>query len=309
MFKKGWKYWEEAKEGGDEGAGAASADAGTNGTTGEDDTTAGDKGSTGAKWPDAWRQELAGEDAKALKQLERYQSPKDIWNKARALEQRISSGELRSNLPKEATEEQVKAWRSENGIPDAPDKYEVIGNKDKVHEADKERIAGIMTELHGVNVNNAQAEKVVDLYYGIMDQLIEERQDKDKSFAQQSEDKLRAEWGTEYRQNMNLVNGLLSTAPQEVQDEIKTGRLGNGDPLMSSPAVLQWLTGMAREINPVTTLIPNKGGDVAGSIDSEIANIEKTMRTNRKEYNADTKMQDRYQQLLTAREKMKSKAA
>lgn len=36
-------------------------------------------------WPEDWQKKLAGEDEKELKQVSRYQSPEDVWKKARAL--------------------------------------------------------------------------------------------------------------------------------------------------------------------------------------------------------------------------------
>lgn len=259
------------------------------------------------KWPDTWRQELAGDNEKELKQLERYQSPKDIWNKARALEQRLSSGELRSTLPKDATPEQVTQWRTENGIPEAPDKYDIKFGGDGLPEADKTVIDGFLQTAHGKNLNNDQAKGVVDWYYQEVARLTEERQAKDVEFGKQAEDALRAEWGSDYRQNINMVSALVATAPADVADLIKGGRLANGDPLMSHPKVLQWLNGMAREINPVTTLIPNAGGNQTSAIEDEIKAIEDRMRTDRKGYNEDEKMQARYRALLTAREKLSAK--
>ena len=80
-----------------------------------------------ATWPEDWRVQIAGEDEKALKQLGRYQSPADIWTKARALEQRITSGELKdySPFPEKGSDDDKAAWRANNQIPEAPGKYEL----------------------------------------------------------------------------------------------------------------------------------------------------------------------------------------
>jgi hypothetical protein len=99
-------------------------------------------------WPDDWRQQIAGDDEKALNQLGRYATPADIWTKARALEQRISSGiwtkaraleqrissgELQdqSPFPDKGTEDEQAAWRAERNLPDAPDKYEISREMEK----------------------------------------------------------------------------------------------------------------------------------------------------------------------------------
>jgi hypothetical protein len=106
-----------------------------------------------------------------------------------------------------------------------------------------------------------------------------------------------------------MIEGLLDTAPAGVKDLIKFGRLSDGTPIMANPDTIRWFNNMAREINPVTTVVPNAGANVSGAIDDEIAKIEKTMRTDRKAYNADDKMQARYRDLLSARERAGKKAA
>ena len=66
-------------------------------------------------WSDDWRSKMAGGDAKEAKRLERFASPKEVFKSYRAFETRLSSGELKSALPKDAKPEQLTAWRAENG--------------------------------------------------------------------------------------------------------------------------------------------------------------------------------------------------
>ena len=87
------------------------------------------------------------------------------------------------------------------------------------------------------------------------------------------------------------------------------GRFSDGTPFMSDPKVLNYLLGLARELNPLGTVLPGQGGDLAQGVDAEIATIEKFMKTNRGEYNKDAKMQARLRELYTARDTIKQKAA
>ena len=57
--------------------------------------------------------------------------------------------------------------------------------------------------------------------------------------------------------------------------------------------------------NPAGVVVPGSHADPSKGVDDEISTIEKTMRTNRSEYNRDEKMQARYRELLGAREKLK----
>lgn len=297
--------------GGAQGAvGGAGADAGNNGAQGAQGSQGTAGKDDGPIWREDWRTQIAGTDEAIAKRLSRYSSPKDVANALLSVQNRISSGELRSALPKNATEDQVKAWRQENGIPDAPDKYELkLADGLVVGEDDKPLIDNLLKSMHKVNAPAGIASEVVNFYYQTKEAEEAKRQQADADAARAASDALHAEWGAEFRPNMNMIDGLLDTAPAGVKDLIKFGRLSDGTPIMANPDAIRWLNNMAREINPVTTVVPNAGANVSGAIEDEIAKIEKTMRTDRKAYNADEKMQARYRDLLNARERAGKKTA
>jgi len=267
----------------------------------------------GARWPDNWRAELAGNDEKALKRLERFQSPTDIFKSYRALEQRLSTGELKSAVPKTgATEAEVAAWRTENGIPDAPEKYDLkLTEGFTIGAEDKPVIDTFLKSALGANLNNQQASAAVDWYYAEVERQAEVRSQQDEAAAQKAQDDLRGEWGQDYRRNMTMNESLLDMAPTGLKDNLKFGRLADGTPLWGNADFLRFMNQMAREINPVSTVLPGHSGNIEQGIDGEIATIETKMKTDRKGYNADAKMQERYRELLDAKARMaeKGKAA
>ena len=120
-------------QGGSSGGGAASTGGGggSSGSMGSTGGSTGGGGSTGAAvmgWGDDWRSRMiAGstDPERESKQIERYESPEQIWKKARELEKKLSSGEVRTTLPKNASAEELARWRTENGIPDKPEGYKV----------------------------------------------------------------------------------------------------------------------------------------------------------------------------------------
>jgi hypothetical protein len=316
--------------GGDAGAGgdgkAASGD--TSGAAGDGKAAAGGdgkaapaakegdkKGSEGGYWPDDWRARMVAgitdpaAKEKELKQLGRYANPEEVHRKARALEQRLSSGELKSVLPKDAKAEELAAWRAEAGIPETPDKYDLdLGSGLVVGEADKPLVGKFLAAAHATNQTPDQVKASLRAYYEVNEQLNADQVEKDKQVQESSTEALRTEWGPEFRRNVNLINGLLdSTCSPEIKDLFLTGRLGNGTPIGSSPEALKMLLGLALVNNPAGTVVPNSGGNMAGAIDDEITKIETTMKTNRTAYNKDEKMQARYRELLGARETMKAR--
>lgn len=329
MFVKMKKYWYQDK---DEGGGAAGGAGGAPGAAGgpgaggagDDAGAAGgapgsgkppEKGGAPAQgaagagdlgektWPEDWRNRYAGEDVKKMERLNRYASPAAAFDALLSLQSKIGAGELRSKLPDNATKEQMAAWRSENGVPESPDKYDLADVK--VAAEDKPMINDFLAKLHGVNAPPAVAKEAVEWYYEEAAKRTEDRLEKDKQLATTTEDALRAEWGNEYRTNVNMVNGLLETVPADVRDLFKTGRMSDGTPIMSSPGVLKALVSWSRQINPVTTVVPNAGANIGSAIDDEIKAIENTMRTDRKSYNEDNKMQERYRELLAAKDRIK----
>lgn len=264
-----------------------------------------------------WRQRYAtGADGKVddskLKRLERYGEPGAAFDALLSVQQRIGSGEFRSVLPKDAKDEQIAAWRAENGIPAAADKYELkLRDGQVIGEADKPIIDSFLKSAHGANLNTAQASAVTDWYYDEIERQTQQRADMDRQAAEGARDALIAAWGTDYKLNTNLVQGLLDAAPADVRDKFMHGRLADGTPIMGDAKTMQWLNSLARTINPVSTLIPNAGANIVGSINDEIASIEKNMRAPKgsqewKAYWEDPKVSGqggRYSQLLDGRER------
>lgn len=257
------------------------------------------------KWPETWRQELAGGDEKALKQLERYSDPAALYTKTRALEARITSGELRSLPPKDATPEAMAAWRAENGIPVEPTKYDLKLKDGMVIGAeDKPIFDAILTKLHGKNVTNEQASELVTAYYEVMDGQAKKGAELQAQQRQKVEDQLHAEWGGEFRGNMNRIASLVD-ANLKADDPLRKKIMTT---VGTDVAFAKLMESFARQINPVSTLIPGAGENFAGALDDEIKTIEDRMRKDRDGYNKDEKMQERYRLLLQARADAKARA-
>ncbi len=316
---------------GDEGGGGASGDAGASGTDSGADAGAGasgdgksaaagdagasgdnkqaaakpdSKGSEGGYWPNDWRSTAAKGDAKLEARFGRYANPEAALTALIAAQNRISSGELKAVLGKDAKPEELAAWRTEQGIPDAPDKYDLdLGKGFVVGDEDKPLIAEFLKAAHGTNQTPDQVKASLRAYYAVNEQITETRNENDRRIQEDSTETLRADWGPEFKRNINLVHNLLDvTCSPEVKEKFLGGRLADGTPIGSSPDALKMLLGLALVNNPAGTVVPGSGGNMVGAVDDEIAKIENTMKTNRTSYNKDEKMQARYRELLVARE-------
>lgn len=258
-------------------------------------------------WPDNWRNEMVGGDEKELQQIGRYATPADVWKKARALEQRLSSGEFKRTVPfpDKGTPEEQASWRKEAGIPEAPDKYELPKGKDgkPVYDPAKPEVANFLKAAHAANMAPQHVQATLQFLAQEAQRQDDEDRQQDEQEQKAYEDTQRAKWGQDYRRNENLIGGLLDTAPQGVKDLLLKSRLADGTLLKNHPGVQDFLIGLALQINPQGTVVPNSSGNIGVAIDDEIAKIEKVMRENRKEYNRDEKMQARYRDLIAARQR------
>lgn len=264
-----------------------------------------------AVWPDDWRTQIAGDNAESLKTLERFTSPKAMYESYASLRQKMSSGELKPNtqFPEKGTPEEQNAWRQANGLPESPEKYDLtLKDGLVIGEEDKPVIDDFLKAAHAAHTPPGAVKAAVQWYFNTVKQQQEAQAESDRQDKQANDDALRSEWGNEYRPNLNRIHGLLDTAPQGVKDELLGGRLANGKAIGNSPEVLRWLASLAIQINPATTLVPGvPNTEVA--ITDEIAKLEGLMSNRGSEYwtgpNAE-KNQKRYRDLITARDRHKS---
>lgn len=274
-----------------------------------------DKASTQTQaWPEDWREQIYGSDPKLLSRLQRYASVKDVANALVAAQNRISSGELKSALKANATAEEAAAWRLENGIPESPDKYDLTMQGGIVFgEEDKPFIESFTKAAHAANFHPEQVKAALAWYHKDRESQIEVMAAKDAQQRDAARDELIAEWGVnDFKRNSNQIMSLLDTAPTGVKDFILTARGPDDQALFNNPNVLRFFDSLARQINPVATVVPGHTGNIGVAIGDEIQKLEKMMASKISEYwkgpNSE-KNQARYRELVGARERMGPKAA
>ncbi len=303
--------------GSDTQSGADTVSGGQDTAAGGDTLSGGDTQDGGVKgyWPDDWRTKVAGTDEKALKQLARFQSPADLFKSYSEAAKKIGAGAHKAaDLPADATPDQVAEYRKERGIPEAPEGYlQALPDGLVIGDDDKPLVDTYLADAHAKNLPKEAVATGLDWYYRTKEATLAAQADADKDYKSKAEDDLRSEWGNEYRENLNSAMALLDTMPvledgTSVKSLFMGGRLADGTPIGNHPGVLRWLVSQSREINPAGFVAPSGGGSQIKSVEDEIASIEKVMRTDRKAYDKDTKMQDRLRQLYGAQEKLAQRA-
>jgi len=256
-----------------------------------------------------WRTHFTGGDEKLLKLAGRYQSPKAMVEALGQLRSKLSSGKVIEPLGEDSTDEEKAAYRKALDIPDSADAYlEKLPDGIVVGDDDKPAVDKFVAAMHEANAPRAVTSAALKAYYDIVDAQAADQLNAVSTAKKTCEDALREEWEQpgEYRRNENILVNYVSSLPEAVRDAFDKGLDADGIPLGFNPAVRKWLVARALEDNPIATVVPGAGANQADAIVDEIAKIDKMMRENRSAYNKDEKMQARYRELLTARERLKA---
>lgn len=260
-----------------------------------------------------WRKETAGDDDKVAKMLERFNTAKDFGKAFAEAQTKIRSGELGKPLPANANEQERAAWRQANGIPEKPEGYfDKLPDGLVIGKDDQPLFTEFAKVMHDQNVPPAAVQQVVKWYYDLQDKQVAATGEADKQHSREAVDKLREQWGNDYRANMGQVSSLLDGLGGDLKNQFMDATLPDGRRLFNSPEFVTWLADKAREINPAGVLIPASGGDQIKSIEAELATLKGKMANKASDYwkgPTAEKQQERYRQLIEAQQKLKSRAA
>jgi hypothetical protein len=240
---------------------------------------------TPANWPEDWRAKLSGGDEKILKRLERMGGPDVVVKSWLAAEQKISSGDFKKALPENATDEQKAEWRKANGLPEAPDKYELpkIEGMDWT-EADKPMVDAFLTSMFGADASQAQVNAALGTYSKLVADAQAQRSEADKSFRMEQEDKLRTELGAEFRPQINVYKRVLEDPeilPDGLGAVLASARDADGNRLINNAGVAKWLIGLGLEKYGEGALVT---GDAKASSENREAELRKVLSTDAQRY-------------------------
>lgn len=257
--------------------------------------------------PDDWRDRIGKGNEKLRKELDRFSSfdkyVESTWN----LRQRVSAGEFKRPLGENATPEELKVWRAENGVPEKVEDYK-LPDKIEVIEIDKPIIAAYLKDALDRNMPQAEAEKNIAFFYQARQQMAQQMYDNDIAHKQEAEDALRATWGADYRGNLNAMQLFVNqTAPKGFYERLLGGRMADGTVVGNDLQALTWLAQLGVSDNEHAAVMSGTSGASADSLNSRITEIETRMKTDRDAYFKDDKMQEEYLKLVRIRERMTQK--
>lgn len=302
----------------DKGAEATGTDKGSDGAEADKTKGAGDdKGTATAAdggdadegkviWPEKWREQIAGGDEKKLARLGHFDHPGRMFESYQELEKVHKDADIRSPFPDEASDKDKNKWRKDNGIPkEATGYFDKLPDGLVIGEEDKQGMETLAEAMHAIHAPTNVTHAAMAAYYKHVENVVAERAESDAQGKKETDDSLHELYGADFRRNINDLNAWVGAAGGEVKAKIFGSRTPDGTPLGNDPEVLKWFIGQMRAINPLVTVPGLGGGDPAAALDDEIAEIEKTMKTDFKAYSADKQTQSRYLTLLAARDKRK----
>ncbi len=253
--------------------------------------------------------------AKELDRLKRFNSPNEVYRSNRELEKKMSSGEFKKPLGKDAKPEEVAAWRKENGIPEKPEDY-LAGVKLKdgivIGEQDRPYVDKFLQNLHAANASPEAVNQALNTYYDMVQDITVERlanfeKAKDTTFSA-----LTQEWGTEYNKNINILQSFADSLPNGAGKHLLEGFGNDGIPLFSNPDVVRGILAVAKQANPGFTLsLPGGQSDVK-SIESRKSELTKMMGDPMSAYwkgDQAAAMQEEFRTIDRALSAIKTKAA
>lgn len=267
-----------------------------------------------AQFPANWREEMAGGDEDILKVLQRYTDPKQAGKALREQQKALSSRKPEIQKPgKDATEEQIAEFRKASGLPLSADDYiknlsmpdgRSIGEEDKKLVSDFAKEVGLSTEA---GLSQAQFDKAISWYYRTQQAQMDQIATEDHNNRVLTEDALRQEFGADFRANINAIGTLFDGAPKGLKDRLLSGRMADGRRLGDDKDMVVFLSRLARDLNPAATITPANGQTPGATVDSRIAEIEKTMANNPDAYWKDSAMRGEYTKLLQVREQSRKR--
>lgn len=252
-----------------------------------------------------WRVRAAGEDEKLQKLANRYNSEGEMLKALNEAQTKIRSG-LAKTLPDEPTEEELKAYREENGIPEKVEDYKLELEEGLViGDADKPIVDVYLEAMHQANATPSQINAGVNAYFKQQEAQIVAQEEQDNTDMHSMKQELREEWGDDnYRANKNAVTALLNQIPESVRDAFMNARLGDGTAVLNNPSMVMYLADLSRKTNPTATVVPNVD-DPVSAINDELSEIQALIEKNDPKYWKSEKMRKRYGELLAAKENIK----
>ena len=208
-------------------------------------------------WPDNWRDEMAGGDDKIKALLARYTSPAAAAKAFRDLRTTYDSRDTKKDpapeLPENATPEQLEAYRKAKGIPASADDYQIAAPEGvELSDDDREVIADFAKAMHSKNMPADVVREMSSWFFDYQDTIAQKRAETAYKTRTDTEERLRQEWGPDYRANVNLMSNVLQEHLGTTAGNFLSTTLVDGSRLGDNETFIRMMAEISRKIGGST---------------------------------------------------------
>lgn len=260
-------------------------------------------------WGKDWREQMIKEsgitdeaEMSAMRdRLSRFASPSALTKSYVELSKKVSSGDI-GKAPEDP--EALARWRSENGIPEKFEDYDLTFEDGMVLGEDMMPLVNPFLETaHKHNLKPEVVRDIIADRLALENKIMGQEIEAFKQHASEATAELKEEWGDDYEVNTKAIANLaVSKFGEELANDITDAVLPNGKRLGDTPAFARGMVDLSRELNIGDLVVPGSINSIE-SIKSEKAQIESKMGTTA--YTNEDRA--RYTQLVDAEEKLSSR--
>jgi hypothetical protein len=254
------------------------------------------------------RETLAGGDEGILKALERYKSIDSIGKAFREARAAAKSAGKPLTLSDKATDEEVKAFREANGIPEDAKAYPASFREDfKADAATTAILENFKAGMHERNVPPAAAAAALDWY---QDFAQEQQQALDANLAnvaKKTQADLRAEMGGEFEPTMGAVKEFMTAQlGKDGFDDMMGLRLMDGSRLQDNPAFVKMMAQVATDYYGSNAIYNGDIETTSKTVQERIDELLKLRQSDPEKYKSDS-VQAEITKLYAQRDKINAR--
>ena len=233
--------------GGGEGAGTGASADGDPPAGGAGDAPAGGEAQQAAAA--SWRDAITDPDLR--KQADRFNAPEDALRSVAEMRKKLSNAIVQPS--KDASDEDVAAYRKRIGVPDAPDKYDMpVPEGYEQTEYDKQFRDEVQKTFHSLNLNNDQAKGITEWWNNHKTQVAEAEKKANDAYVAEKQAELKKDWpGDEFAKNQDFGNRGLKSAAEMAGvsvDDLLQIKTEHGNYLLDNPDMVRLFSALGREM-------------------------------------------------------------
>jgi hypothetical protein len=230
-----------------------------------------------ANWPENWRDQLAGSDDKLKNLLNRYTSPDAFAKAFKELRTAYDSKKPAKDdveLPENPTEEQLAAYRKAKGVPERPEDYEFeVEEGRELNDGEYTIFMDFAKHMHERNIPASMVKEVSSWFLDYQEIADQKAAEMAYQARQQTEETLRAEWGPDYKANVNMMANVLQEHLGSRTQELLAKQFTDGSRLGDNEMFIRLMADLSRKV----------GGSSAELYTTDVATSGKSLEARKDE--------------------------